>query len=214
MELAAISSLWRSLASALASFTGEAYIFTRASGDTLWNEEAQLFASDAASNGRFGTAVAISGDIAVVSTPYAAHDGINFAGQGYVFTRQKGGTTWTQEAILKASDAKQGENYGYAVAVSGDTVAIGASFASVQDPSSPVVFSQAGKVYIYVRDTSQTPPVWTEQAKLTSTQAQNNGWFGDLVSLSGDTLVVGGYTGNPTKAFVWTRASGGTTWSE
>ena len=46
-------------------------------------------------------------------------------GAAYVFTRTSG--TWSQQAYLKASNTGAGDHFGTAVAISGDTVAVGAS---------------------------------------------------------------------------------------
>ncbi len=42
----------------------------------------------------------------------------------YVFTRN--GTVWSQQAYLKASNTDSDDNFGYSVALAGDTLAVGA----------------------------------------------------------------------------------------
>ncbi len=91
--------------------SGAAYVFTRDS--TTWTQQAYLKASNTEANDYFGYSVTISGDTLVVGAPYedSAATGVdgeqkyNLAadsGAAYVFTR--GGTTWSQQAYLKASN--------------------------------------------------------------------------------------------------------------
>ncbi len=46
------------------------------------------------------------------------------AGAAYVFLRT--GTSWSQQAYLKAPNAQSGDIFGYRLAISGDTIAVGA----------------------------------------------------------------------------------------
>ena len=89
-----------------------------------WTQQAKLMASDAQSSDYFGWSVAVSGDTAVIGA-YGEATGGTAAGAAYVFTRTGG--SWTQQAKLMASDAVDGDYFGYSVAVSGDTAVIGAS---------------------------------------------------------------------------------------
>jgi len=103
------------------SLSGSAYVFTRSG--TTWMQQAKLTASDAAERDRFGRSVAVSGDTAVIGA------NLDFfisktSGSAYVFTRS--GTTWSEQAKLTASDGVTGDFFGTSVAVSGDTVVVGA----------------------------------------------------------------------------------------
>src|SRR5712664_2927351 len=93
------------------------------------------------------------------------------AGAIYVFTRS--GTTWSQQAYLKASNAENGDSLGYAIAISqdGNTIAGGAADEDCMMPGvfppSPVVCDKdqpmdnsSGAVYVFVRNGT----TWTEQA--------------------------------------------------
>ena len=104
------------------SAQGTAYVFVR-SGDS-WSQQAQLTAADGAHGDYFGYSVALSGDTALVgpemdSVPYGPHQG-----SAYVFVRS--GTNWSQQAQLTASDGGPYAQFGYSVAVSGDTALVGA----------------------------------------------------------------------------------------
>ena len=102
--------------------SGSAYVFTRSGG--VWTQQAKLTATDAAPADQFGIAVSVSGDTAVVGAYFDDDAGID-AGSVYVFTRTSG--IWTQHVKFTAADAAPGDNLGGSVAVSGDTVVVGAS---------------------------------------------------------------------------------------
>ena len=104
------------------------------------------------------------------------HAGGNDAGSAYVFVRT--GKVWSGQVKLTASDASYGDSFGFSVALDGDTVLIGAYTA---DPS------YAGSAYVFVC----TGEVWTEQAKLTASDASTSDRFGTSVALDGDTAVIG-----------------------
>jgi hypothetical protein len=112
---------------------GAAYVFVR--GGSIWTQQAYLKTSNADSEDFFGWPVAISGDTVVVGT--ISEDGNGSGGEGnnsatdagaaYVFVR--GGSTWSQQAYLKASNAEAYDYFGYGgVAISGETVVVGAPY--------------------------------------------------------------------------------------
>ncbi len=180
--------------------TGSAYVFTR-SGSS-WTQRAELTASDAAAYDSFGYSVAIDGDVVVVGA--YAHDttaGVN-AGSAYVFVRT--GSTWSEQAKLAASDGGTGHEFGRDVAVSGDTVIVGA------DAADKTPDDEAGAAYVFTR----TGTTWSEQAKLTGSDVGAFEYSCEAVAISGDTaLIAAPYDGSEAgAAYVFTRT--GTTWSE
>jgi FG-GAP repeat len=153
------------------SSTGAAYVFVRSG--TIWPQQRKLTAGDAALNDLFGYAVAISGSTAVVGAP-----GKNsYTGAAYVFVRSV--STWSQLAKLTASDGASGDQFGFAVAISGSgsTAVVGAPFKN----------SYTGAAYMFVASGS----TWSQQAKLTALSAALNDEFGYSVAISGSTVVVG-----------------------
>ena len=156
---------------------GRAYVF-RSDGST-WLEEAKLPATDDGSGTleRFGWSVAISGDTAVVGAPGDSDAGPD-SGSAYVFKFD--GSEWVQEAKLTASDAAASDEFGYSVAVSGDTVVVGAH----KDADAG---TNSGSAYVFGFDGK----LWGEKAKLTASDAAADEEFGYTIALSGDTLVVG-----------------------
>ena len=112
------------------------------------------------------------------------------SGAAYVFTNTLSG--WSQQAYLKASNTDAGDDFGRAVSISGDTLAVGAvsedsnatgvngNQADNSDPSS-------GAAYVFTRSGS----TWSQRVYLKASNTDTNDLFGIAVSLSGDTLVVG-----------------------
>lgn len=179
---------------------GRAYVFTRTS--TGWEQDAKLTAGDAATFDRFGTSVSISGDRALVGAPGDDDDGIT-SGSAYVFVRTA--TGWAEEAKLTASDAAPRDVFGTSVSISGDRALVGASGESVGGAS--------GYAYVFVR----TATGWTEEAKLTASDAALGDRFGYSVSLSGDHALVGAYYDddgfiNSGSAYVFVRS--GNAWAQ
>ncbi len=179
--------------------SGSAYVFVR-SGST-WSQEAYLKASNTDPADFFGFAVAISGNTVVVGAGHERSNatGVNgnqndnsfvFAGAAYVFTR--GGTTWTQQAYLKASNTESSDAFGQAVAVSGDTIVIGAlnessNATGVNGDENNNAALQSGSAYVFVR----IGTIWSQQAYLKASNTGSGDAFGCAVAVSGQTIVVG-----------------------
>lgn len=155
---------------------------TPARGQCDPQELAKLIASDAAVFDSFGNSVALSGDTAVVGA-WSDDDAGSLSGSAYVFVLSGG--VWTQQAKLTASDGAFQDRFGNSVAVSGDTVVVGA----YADDHVNGSFNNEGSAYVFVR----TGSVWTQQAKLTASDAAVLDDFGISVAVSGDTAVVGAW---------------------
>jgi hypothetical protein len=157
---------------------GKAYVFLR-SGSS-WTQQAELQANDGLAGDEFGYSVAISGDTIVVGS-WRSNAPTSNSGAAYVFVRS--GTTWTQQRKLTASDGAADDEFGNAVAISGDRVAVGSH--SADQPNGG---GHAGAVYIYNRSGT----TWSETQKLIPTGSELFGDFlGESVAISGDTLVAG-----------------------
>ena len=186
-----------------------AYIFTYSG--TTWTEQQILTASDSASFDYFGNSVDISTDgNTVIVGAYQEDTTATDQGAAYVFTRT--GSTWTQQAKLRASDADISDNFGASVSLSadGNTALIGAD----NENTSPN--SDNGAAYVFTRSGS----TWTQQQKLLASDRASNENFGNRVSLSadGNTAIIGADAEdtspntNNGAAYVFTRS--GTTWTE
>jgi len=179
--------------------SGAAYVFVRSGG--TWSEQAYLKASNTGANDQFGWSVAISGDTIVVGATgeassatgvdgNGADDGFASSGAAYVFVRNHG--AWSQQAYLKASNTWPGDSFGASVAVSGDTIVIGAigedSSATGVDGNQSDNFAQAsGAAYVFVRGGG----TWSQQAYLKASNTGEGDWFGGSVAVDGDTIMVG-----------------------
>ncbi|AFM12323.1 FG-GAP repeat protein [Turneriella parva] len=198
-----------------AALAGAAYVFVRSG--TTWSVEAYLKASNAEASDNFGASVAIDGDMVIVgapgedsnqgtvshagSLPTAAgdNDAASAAGAAYVFTRSA--AVWSQQAYLKACNAEGADSFGEVVAISGDTVVVGAKGEDGGLPgvlnagSLPTAASDsdaangAGAAHVFVRSGG----VWSQQAYLKSTNVGASDLFGYPVAISGDTIVVGAH---------------------
>ena len=140
---------------------GAVYVFTRAAG--VWSQQAYLKASNTGTYRWFGGSVALSGDSLVVGATGDASSatGVNgdqadegawASGAAYLFTRVAG--VWSQQAYLKASNTEFDDKFGAAVAISGDTVAVGAptedgSATGINGDQSDNRASTSGAVYVW-----------------------------------------------------------------
>jgi hypothetical protein len=163
--------------------------------------ETYVKASNTGTNDRFGVSLARSGDTLVVGAPVEASNatGVNGdqsddsalrAGAVYVFVRDASG--WSQQAYLKASNAEASDNFGVAVAISGDTLVVGAQHedsgaAGVGGNQSSNAREDAGAAYVFHR----VGGVWSQQAYLKAPTAYELAQFGAAVAISGDRIAVG-----------------------
>jgi hypothetical protein len=198
-----------------ALYAGAAYVFIR-DGD-LWKQQAYIKASNSGAGDQFGSSVALShdGNTMAVGALWedSAATGVNppngqmdnnawNAGAVYVFNRI--GTTWQQQAYVKASNTdssnttEQNDLFGHSVALSadGDTLAVGANYESSNatgvDPPNGEANNDAphaGAVYVFAR----TAGDWTQQAYIKASNSGQNDEFGYSVALNedGTTLAVG-----------------------
>ncbi len=200
------------------SSAGAAYVFVRSG--TNWTQQAYLKASNPSAGATFGISVAISADTAVVGAvgESSSATGVNStnqadtsdfgAGAAYVFVRTNNEAThtWSQQAYLKASNTDVSDNFGHSVAVSGDFVVVGAwqessAATGVDGNQADNSASLAGAAYVFERSGT----AWAQQAYLKASDTAAGDRFGEAVSLSGSTAVVGAYTkGNQTgEAYVF-----------
>jgi len=152
-------------------------------------QESYLKASNTGFSDNFGRGVAASGNTIVVGAPGEGSnasgvngnqldDSLTSSGAAYVFVRDGAGN-WSQQAYLKASDPAAGAQFGWSVAISGDTIVVGAFTA---DPL------ETGVAYVFKRDGAGN---WSQQGRLTASNAQFDDQFGISVAISGDTIIVG-----------------------
>ena len=183
-------------------------VFTSAKIAEMISSIGYAKASNTGENDWFGRNISLSGDgntLAVGAlkedsnaTGIGGDDDNNLAtdsGAVYVFSRS--GTTWTQQAYVKASNTQASDGFGVSVSLSrdGNTLAVGADS---EDSNSTVInvfgtddglADQSGAAYVF----SRSGNTWTEQAYVKASNTGENDYFGRNISLSGDgnTLAVG-----------------------
>ncbi|KAA3605347.1 MAG: T9SS C-terminal target domain-containing protein [Calditrichaeota bacterium] len=165
--------------------------------------EEKIVAADAANSDLFGGSVSISGDYAIIGARQD-DDTASASGSAYIFIRS--GASWTQQAKLNASDPVASHLFGGSVSISGDYAIVGAIGDNTEG-------SQAGAAYIFVRSGTS----WTQQAKLTASDAAAQDFFGHSVSISGDYAIIGAYSDDDDgalsgSAYIFVRS--GTSWNQ
>ena len=155
--------------------TGSLQVFFRS--ETGWVQHQKLLASDGVRGDEFGTALAMSGDYAIVGAP-RKDDAGNNSGAAYIFTRQ--GTAWVEQAKLVAPDARAGDYFGVSVAIDEDTVLVGGH--RINKPT-----ADAGSVYVFERLGNS----WLLTDHLTAPDATKFAYFGFSVGIDDDTAIIG-----------------------
>ncbi len=171
-----------------------------------WIEEAILTADDGAADDWFGMDVAVDGDTVVVGAPGHNTDGVANRGAAYVFVRLSGG--WEQVAKLTASDREEEDRFGEAVAIHGDTIAVGAPGNDIGPDA------DQGAVYVFAKPGGG----WAnaeEDAILTDASGDSHFALGGSVAIHGDDIVAGargqdvGANDRQGAACVFTKPGGG-----
>ena len=187
--------------SAGGSNSGVSYIF--ALHEDGWTQRGILVDDDTAIDDRFGGAVSISGNTAIVGAQENDDAGSN-AGAVYVFERH--GTHWALQAKLLSGNPTSGELFGCAVSISGDTALIGACGNDDNGPS-------AGAAYVFMRRGID----WIQTAKLIANDTRMFDHFGASVAIEGTTAVIGAFGGDNAgkdsgAAYIFTR--NGNSWAQ
>ena len=217
---------------------GEAYVFAQTG--TAWTQQAELTATDATSADSFGSAIAVNGEHGVDLFPYQGFQsrrGLRFCAFGFRRNLEPAGRidgsrrepasarrfrsaatprssapptlptclrdreqAGPQQAKLVGSDAVTGDSFGGAVAIDGGTAVVGASAHN----------NFLGAAYVFVRSGA----TWTQQAKLTASDAAANDQFGTSESMSGDTILTGVPSKNSFQGAAYVFVRSGTTWTQ
>ena len=176
---------------------GAVYVF--AFDGTAWAQQAYIKASNPDAMDQFGRSIALSADgntLAVGADGEASpatgvgglQTGNTAAGAGAVYVFARTGTTWAQTAYVKASNTGAADQFGFALALSGDgkTLAVGAP---LEDGSSPGIngtsnetASSAGAVYVFALGAT----TWAQQAYVKASNPGANDRFGNALALSND----------------------------
>ncbi len=154
---------------------GAAYVFRR--HGTAWMQEAKLVAGDGFPDQLFGSAVAVDEDTALVGAMFDDTNGFR-AGAAYVFRFD--GENWMQEAKLLPARGTAGDEFGQTVSLSNGVALIGARY----DGENGI---DSGAAYVFRFDGEN----WIEERKLLASDGETGDRFGESVSLSGETALIG-----------------------
>jgi hypothetical protein len=192
--------------------SGAVYVFRRSA--TGWAQEAYLKASNTRANSEFGSALALSADGSTLAVGSFLEDGgpSGFDGggtgawadnSGAVYLFRRTGSSWSQDGYVKSSNFDKYDNFGFAVALSGDGKTLAVTAPSESSNAKGVNGDQdndlevySGAAYVFRRSTKCG---WIQQAyvKASNTGASNGTGqaegFGSSLALSSDgkTLAVG-----------------------
>jgi hypothetical protein len=223
--------------------SGAAYTFVRNGGS--WSQHTYIKASNTGSNDEFGHSLTLSadGNTIAVSAPGEDSNATGMSGDqsnnsalnsGAVYIFTYSGTTWSQEAYIKASNTQSSDSFGSFLAVSedGNILAVGASgedsnATGIDGDQSNNSRDESGAVYVY----SRFGGTWTQEAYIKASNSDALDRFGSALAISSDgsTLAVGaiqersnasGINGDQTNnslaragaVYVFSRANG--TWSQ
>lgn len=184
--------------------SGAVYLYERVGG--VWQQQAYVKSANSDPDDQFGWAAALSddGDTLAVSAfvEDGASPGINgdpnsnaLSGTGAVYVFVRSGVGWTQQAYIKASNPGGQDQFGFALALSGDgtTLAVGAinedsAAAGIGGNQADNTVRDSGAVYVFHRNAA-----WAQQAYVKATNTTPDDQFGFSVALSGNgnTLAVG-----------------------
>ena len=169
-------------------------------GNSSFTQATKLTASDGIGGDEFGTAVSISGDVAVIGAPSPN----NTKEAAYIFLRNSIANSWRQVARLTAPNAGN-DDFGSSVSTSEDTVIVGSRLDDDDGTNS-------GTAYIFGRNQGGLNN-WGQVTRLAANDITANAVFGTSVAIFGDTAVVG--APNVLAAYVFSRNAGGiNTWGQ
>lgn len=183
--------------------SGAVYIYNR-DENGIWSQQAYVKSfNDTNSVDHFGTSVTLGENTLAVGAwlEDSSATGINGdqdnnsasnSGAVYVYIRDDS-NVWTEQAYIKASNSDEGDTFGAVVALSGDTLVVGAqgeasSATGINGDQSDNSLTNVGAVYVYVRDETGN---WSQQAYLKASNAGDRDQFGRNLAFHGDTLAVG-----------------------
>lgn len=186
---------WYSSSATGISNAGSVNLYNRpTTASKSWSSKKYFYSPTPIVDGYFGTSIALNaaGTLLVVGAPGEMAFGLAKAGTVHIFTGS--GTTWNIQAMLVASDAQAGANFGTSVSMNdaGDTILVGANNAAAGNRTG------SGIVYKFVK----TGTTWNQTMAITPYDKAANDSFGTSVSMNsaGDLAVIGAPNTDPTKA--------------
>ncbi|MEK7833987.1 MAG: FG-GAP repeat protein, partial [Acidobacteriota bacterium] len=131
----------------------------------------------------------------------APHTGLLNLGAAYVFVRS--GANWIEQQKLSSNDGVNGDQFGAAVALDGDTALLGAPYAKINNEE------ERGSAYVFGR----VGATWSQQQKFTATDGHPHDFFGAAVGLSGNLAVIGSNFAGSAHSAAYVFARSGAAWT-
>lgn len=163
--------------------TGLVFVFYSDS-DGVWTYREQLLPRDVDRRDSFGADLDLSGNTLIVGAPGHDLKGARDAGAAYVYMRGTADEIWTLKDKLVATDREKSDRFGYAVAVDGKRLAVGAPWVDTKKSN------DAGAVYLFELSSSSDI---RQVSKLMPLDSGEDEFFGQSVALSTDTVAVGSH---------------------
>ncbi len=115
------------------------------------------------------------------------------------------------QSKLTADDGADDDEFGYSVAIDGNTAVVGAHQPEYQDENDMTVEVGPGAAYVFVK----ADGAWSQAAKLTAPSPVTNDEFGYSVAVDGGTVVVGapGSSSNTGAVYVFTKPDAEEGWA-
>ncbi|MES2777010.1 MAG: hypothetical protein V4722_22730 [Bacteroidota bacterium] len=139
------------------------------------------------SNDGFASAVAISGDYAIVGNS-SSESGVLEAGSAVIYKRNPGTGIWEKQVRLSKPFPAQYDHFGISVAINDNYAVVGVPYDDVAG------LTNNGAIYIYKRDAATG--IWSFMVKIFGQSSQTGDLFGRSVAISGDYIVVGAPSDN------------------
>jgi len=160
---------------------GAVHVFTRTNG--VWTHGQELTGAYPAEGDRLGESVAIDGDTIVAGAPYAAGDTAT-EGEAHVFVRDPVSGVWSHYQELTDEDAEAGDDFGFSVAIDGDTIVVGAPLDDGPD-------HDCGAAHVFRRNPDTG--IWEHSKTLADPDTAGCSWdeFGRSVAIDGANVVIG-----------------------
>ncbi|EPG74313.1 FG-GAP repeat protein [Leptospira fainei serovar Hurstbridge str. BUT 6] len=189
------------------SGNGAVYVFVRSG--TTWTHQAYLKAPNTSNSDLFGSSVAIKGNTVAVGAPFESSDtntiiqGPNLgstnnlgSNNGAVYVFERVGTTWNQEAYLKAPNSSNQHAFGGSVGIFGNLIVVGAP--GETSTTNSIVHGNDlhstnregffnGAAYVFEKSGTQ----WSHRDYLKPSNNTNGIFFGGATAISGNTIIAG-----------------------
>lgn len=171
---------------------GSAFIFERDEVADTWTEQQKITPQYHTDGDQFGSAVSIDGQYAAIGAKQHGFDATNAnelasSGAAYIFKLDNG--TWIEQQKLISSDRRVGDNFGVSIAISGNSLVVGAEQQKF-DSASANTLTSAGASYIFEIDGNS----WIQKQKLSPTDRAANDRFGNAVALNGNRILIAAVT--------------------